>query len=217
MRIGLVVDGDAEYQSIRTPLDAMEIPNLTIIGPTLTRCTPLAPPDTFAAEAAKQINILVGRNVDRILVLVDMEQRDCCVGDVVNSYHQALTRKCPGVALDVVVKHRTYENWLIADLDAIRSLPARFNVSQSLVRKVSPNKADNVDAYALLKRAARGKPYDKVLDAKRIADKASALNVAKNSRSYRRFLRLLGHTEFLEQSRLPPRRPGRAKKLENRR
>jgi hypothetical protein len=56
---------------------------------------------------------------------------------------------------------------------------------------------------ALLKRAAQGDAYEKVQDAKRILERADVLRLATNSRSFRRFLRVIEHPTYREQSAAP--------------
>ena len=65
---------------------------------------------------------------------------------------------------------------------------------------VDNGKADSVDALALLKQATRGDAYDKVQDAKRILEEVDVAQLAANSRSFRRFLRVIGHPEYRSQS-----------------
>ena len=89
-------------------------------------------------------------------------------------------------------------------------MPRRFRVTRAFERKVSPDRADHVaDAEALLNSAAQGTPYHKRTDAKAIAGKQNALRVARNSRSFRRFLRIVGHPRYAEQSAKPWRAVGR--------
>jgi hypothetical protein len=103
----------------------------------------------------------------------------------------------------VVVKETKYENWLISDIAAIRRMPRRFQLSAQQIRSIQPNKADNVDAVRILKRAAIGSAYDKVRDAMRIMSYANPMNVAKNSRSFRRLLRLIDCPSYVSQSKIP--------------
>jgi len=75
------------------------------------------------------------------------------------------------------------------DIEGIKALRARFDVSNVTANAVQPNKADNVDALMLLQRAAKGGAYDKVRDSKAILKLADPYRIGQNSRSFRRFLR----------------------------
>ncbi|MCH8961998.1 MAG: DUF4276 family protein, partial [Bacteroidetes bacterium] len=104
----------------------------------------------------------------------------------------------------VVVKNHSFENWLIADVKALRSLRGRFKVTRSFEKKVIPNKADHVaDAEGLLNTIAVKRPYHKRRDAVHVTAVQEALEMARNSRSFRRFLRDVGHPQYLSQSKRP--------------
>ena len=118
----------------------------------------------------------------------------------------ALSTPCEegGVAgVAVAVKNRMYENWLVSDPQALRSMSARFRLTTGQVRSVSNDRADSVDGLRLLKRIAQGKAYGKVADAVEIMGRADALRMASNSRSFRRFLRVIGHPSYASQSARP--------------
>jgi hypothetical protein len=202
VRIGLIVDGEAEVRSLKIPVDRARIPELCIIGPVLTRMTPLAPPATFAAECAKNIRILDSRGVDQIVVVLDRENRTAACGFLAEEYARHL-RPLSRTPVAVVLKNRMYENWLIADLDALRAQPARFSATPAIARKVAPNRSDHIDALRLLKQITKGPEYSKTQDAKRIMERADPLGIAANSRSFRRLLRVLAHPKYAEQSLNP--------------
>jgi hypothetical protein len=90
---------------------------------------------------------------------------------------------------------------MIADVAALEKMPNRFSVTQAFRGKIVPNKADSVeDAESLLKQISKKKPYHKSSDNPKIAEKQDALQIGCNSRSFRRFLRLLQHPIYAEQS-----------------
>ena len=103
----------------------------------------------------------------------------------------------------VVIKNRKLENWAIADLDALSSHPERFKVNAAARRAVEPNKADVIDAEELLKRLCQKVEYSKVKDSERIFSIADPTRIALHSRSFRKFLSVTGHPDYLEQSRRP--------------
>jgi hypothetical protein len=99
-----------------------------------------------------------------------------------------------------VVKNRTFENWVIADVEAVRGVRGRFTVSGGMRSAVEGGTADNVDALSLLKRAAQGDAYEKVHDAQPILEGADVRRIASNSRSFRRFLRVIDYPDYRTQS-----------------
>jgi hypothetical protein len=109
-----------------------------------------------------------------------------------------------GEQVSVVVKNRTLENWLIADPKGLARLGGRFKPTNAFVARVSPNKADNVeDGAALLDRICVKGSYHKTQDPPNIFAAMDVTETGKNSRSFRRFLRLLGDKRYRDQSRKP--------------
>ncbi|MGO9903074.1 MAG: hypothetical protein ACLP0J_26085 [Solirubrobacteraceae bacterium] len=56
------------------------------------------------------------------------------------------------MAVYVVVKVRMFENWLVADYDALAAQRGRFKSSVADRNRVQPNRADAADAAAILNR-----------------------------------------------------------------
>ncbi|MBI4500040.1 MAG: DUF4276 family protein, partial [Gemmatimonadetes bacterium] len=108
---------------------------------------------------------------------------------------------CGVPALAVVIKNRRYENWLISDPAAFKRMRKRFRLSKRQVQSIEWDKADSVDGFQILSRAARGAAYSKTADAMQILNYTDPDQMALNSRSFRRFLRVLGHPNYLDQSR----------------
>jgi hypothetical protein len=99
----------------------------------------------------------------------------------------------------VVIKDRTLENWLIADLQALRQQHARFTITAALARQVEPDKADRVNALNFLNRATNGRSYDKKVDGVNIAERMDVDKAAQNSRSLRHLLHVLHHDSYSDQ------------------
>jgi hypothetical protein len=200
MRIGIVVDGVSEFRSLGQLYADLEV--LTgnqFLAPLHADIQPHAPVGTIAKQCSASINQLFGRNADRVILLFDRETRSECPGTLA----QAVERKIRREGVRVVVKDRAFENWVIADLAALRKQPKRFEVSKATARAVQPDKADRVDALALLKRAAIKDAYDKVEDSKRVLTVADASSIGAHSRSFRRFLRCVGCVLYAHQSSNP--------------
>ena len=203
MKIGIVVDGDAESQALRLLTKRIDIEDVQLLAPAYANMQPKSAPGQIAQSAKSRIDILLARKANKIVVLVDREDRDECPPAFARQIKQAFAQLGYD-DITVVVKNRTFENWLIADIDALKELSGLFSVTRSFERTVSPNKADNVgDAEALLKKIAIKRRFHKRRDASAITAVQEALEMARNSRSFRRFLRVVGHPQYLTQSKKP--------------
>ncbi|MDQ3694172.1 MAG: DUF4276 family protein [Chloroflexota bacterium] len=163
--------------------------------------------DKIATEVAIQLKVVSRRDPDLVIVLWDREQSDQCPGGLARDlYDQILQQSQATYSLRVVFMDRMFENWLIAALPTLRGLQTRFRLSKADVGSICPNKADQVDALALIKKSVTHDQYEKALDAKRIPAGANVDEMAAHSRGFRRFLDCLRHPAYLHQSR-SPRRP----------
>lgn len=206
MTIGLLVDGQAEYHGLPLILPRVET-SARVIKPLYCDLQPFATPEQIAHVAMKNMQILIQRGATEVIVLIDRETRPECPSMLASSVSTALKSRLLSITsrikVVVVIKVSTFENWLVADYEAFKNLPGRFRDQRCIKLAVHPNKADNINATDLLKRCAKGKDYDKVRDAKSICDKINPNRAGKNSRSFRRFLRVLGHPQYSQQSRQP--------------
>lgn len=210
MKIAIITEGISEFKSLSLlymQLYAKMPANWQVLTPLRVNVTPDAPIPQVA-RACKPVLVAVARSADRVLVLLDREQQDECSGDIAKAVEHRLSG-IVSVPVAVVIKNRTYENWMISDLGALRSCPGRFSVTNRLEQRVLPNKADNVDAYTELKRVALDGQYDKIRDSLQICRAAKVEAMAGNSRSFRHFLHLLQYGPYRSQCRLPARPRGR--------
>jgi hypothetical protein len=136
------------------------------------------------------------------IVVLDLESDAACAGTVAAAIAHALHNVSP-IPVHVVLKDRMLENWLVADIDAVARLTARFRIRGADRAAVAPNRADRIDALALLRRTAQKKAYDKRRDGQKILASSDPATMASNSRSFRRFLRVLGHPAYRDQSANP--------------
>ncbi len=205
MRIGFIVDGQAEFNSLPILLSKIESQHTIIRAPLLAPMNGNYPVGQIVRQLSTRLKILAVRGVEHACVVLDREAADQCPGQLAQ---QIATSAQPCVqaaglnGITVVLKDKMYENWLIADVDALQSLNGRFDVQPHSLRQVSTGGADRVDAVALLKRLTKKASYDKVADACRIVRVADPLRMGANSRSFRRFLRVVGHVNYRDQSRL---------------
>ena len=189
MRIGMIVDGQAEFRSLPKMFSRINTRS-TLIRPLYADIQPKARPEKIVRAIWPSVHVLARKQVRHILVLLDHERRSECVPNWRDTLESALSDKCGGMGIEnikVVMKVQMYENWLVSDPTAVRKKMARFSLSEAHVKKVSPNKADHADAIKILKEAAQGSSYAKIKDAVGIMEKFDPYVGAANSRSFRRF------------------------------
>lgn len=203
MTVGLVVDGVSEYRSIGFVCDKVR-PHCPqpFLRPVMASVDPMAPAPAIARALKDRIQDLDARGASLIVILLDRESRPECPGDLAQAIEHSIGTYTDA-RICVVLKDRMYENWLVSDIGALQRQTSRFRIPASRRGQVAPNKADTVDALAILKSASIVKSYDKVLDSQRIMRIADPSAIARNSRSFRRFLRCVSHTSYVTQSILP--------------
>jgi hypothetical protein len=205
MRIGLVVDGQSEVDALPSLLRRID-PQPEMFVVVNAGFHPEATSRRIAQGVVATYGILSGRRVDMLVVLLDLETRPDCPGKRAAMIRSEIVSRLPvpSVSVEVVIKVRSLENWLIADPDCLRELRALFPRAAQMARAVRIGTADHLDALALLQRAsAPGRAYDKRRGAAAICSHLDTGRAAVNSRSFRRFLRVLGDRRYAAQSRLP--------------
>ena len=207
MRVGFVVDGESEIAALpqlraKIAADAhVQMLRLVRLG-----TTPLAPLPKLAAECRQAAKLLQDRGADLVIVLVDRESRVDCAPSIANQLKDEIDRRHgPMRNIEVVVKDRTSENWIVADPGAISILRGVFSLEGAIAidRAVRQSGADNVDALQLLNRAAIDRRYGKVRDSAQVLAHADIREMGRNSRSFRCLLRRLGHPDYPDDSRRP--------------
>jgi hypothetical protein len=203
LKIGIVVDGDAEYASLTPVVERIRLAS----GDTYLRILkadiqPLAPIPVMARGCLKALQQLRGRGAESLIVVLDRETTGRCAIDTSRELSAAL-RQLTGFDVDVVVKDAMFENWLLSDLAALRAHRKRFKVSKATQNAVEPNKADGCDAATLVRRCVLGSAYDKVEDARTILASADPVRMGMHSRSWRRFMRVARHPIYGAQSKRP--------------
>jgi Domain of unknown function (DUF4276) len=197
VKLGVVVEGHSEYKALPEICPQLK----SACGASMVRLLradydPLAPPARIVKACESRIVQLAERGCVAAVVLVDRERRTEKCAAIAQELERAFSDGDFSIPVHVVVKDKCFENWLVADLAALRQLRKRFQISNGMARKVEPDRADRADALALLKQAAKGSAYGKVDDAKRIMEKASIDLMASHSRSFRCFLGRLGDPRF---------------------
>lgn len=203
-RVAIITEGESEWGALPTLFAQLAAATgSAFLTPVLLKVQPDGPPAKIARECKRVFRLLEEKRVTKVVVVLDREQRQESSGELAQAIDAAIRSTCGfSFELFVVMKDRAFENWVLADLEALRSQRSRFEVSASLERAVAPNRADRTDALDLLKHATRGgASYDKRQDSKRTLQKADILRIASNSRSFRHFLHALGHPQYSAQCR----------------
>lgn len=204
MKIGVVADGDSEVAALPKLYDSISAASgNSLAHPIKAEVHPEGKIGTIVKNYADVLQTLTGKEFDKVVVLIDRERRDECCGTIAAEIVEALKKREEWqFELAVVVKDRTFEHWLIADIRALKAQQARFRLNETAATMVSQRGADALDADALLKRwAIKPHSYQKIKDSVRILEQADPLRMAMTSRSFRRFLHCLGHPAYSAQSR----------------
>lgn len=205
MKIGILVDGQAEFTAMPKVLPRIETPH-KILDPLFAPIQPLAPIGQIVHALKARLHILANRGVHKVVVLIDFETRNSCIGEWAFTLETAIRNRYSNMGIaefNVVIKDTKFENWLISDPKVFLNMRKRFKIPVKDAERFVLNNADSMDALSLLKKMSVGNCYDKISDAQRICSEAHPMRMAKNSRSFRRFLRIVGVPEYEAQSKHP--------------
>ena len=198
-----MVDGVSEVGSLPELYPALYQRSGNEFGaPIKANIQPTAPVGAIVGACVQPVRQAFARSADLAVVLLDREMRSECPGEFAAEILAGLRDKVEDGDVAVVVKNRMFENWLIADLGALKKQRGRYAVSKAAAKKVESNKADNVDATPLLKQCCKS-DYRKVQDAKKILAHADPGVIGLHSRSFRRMLRCIRDPQYTDQSRQP--------------
>ena len=204
-KVGIIVDGQAEFFSLSQIYKRIDTKN-QLLSLKKADLQPGAPVKKNAKRARSALTLLARKGAKRVIVLLDFEDASGCPGKRKNALEDAVSAVGHAVGISevfVVYKNRMYENWLVSDTQALKALPGRFSIKNADTSNIEPNKADNCDAMCILKSAAQTEDYSKVSDAARIMELLDPYRAAKNSRSFRRFLRVVGCAKYQKGSLHP--------------
>jgi hypothetical protein len=205
MKTAVIVEGVGEYKGLPHVIEKLRNRSKnTHLRPVRIAVSPNSPPAKIARECVKAMKVASALGATRAVLLIDREQVQRCPGEIASELEAEIERQYgSSLPVSVVIKDRSFENWLIADLQALRSQPARYSIKNSHVGKVEPNKADGCAALKLLNSAALKDPFHKIDDAARICERMDVSAAARNSRSFRHFLHVMGDPEYGKQCRRP--------------
>ncbi len=157
-------------------------------------------PDASAAVIARacrsRLVIALAKGASLAVVVLDREQQQICPGLIASGIETEVGKVCAPMPARVVIKDRTFENWLVADFGALAQCPKRFSLTNAMVARVEPDKADRCDGKALIASAVKKGQYDKVKDAERICRRMDVGKAAANSRSFRHLLHVIGDIAY---------------------
>jgi len=197
MKVGIVVEGRSEFKGLPEIRDQLiELTDAAALKILFAPYDPKGSPGKIARECESRIKQLAGRGFNRVIVLVDREDRTDSCSEIADAIESAIADRKLGIQAHVVVKNRSFENWLVSDPTALTTMKARFALSKEMLRRIRPDKADRIDALSLLKKAAQGGAYGKVDDSRRILARADVSRMGSNSRSFRCLLGRLGHPDY---------------------
>jgi hypothetical protein len=205
VRIAIITEGVSEYRNLPQLYEQICAGSPHQVVQTLKiNVSPDAPPPVVARESKSRLLVAARSGAQCAIVILDRENQTDCPGLIATQIEAALNRACGGAILvRVVLKDRAFENWLIADLDALEAQPKRFKVAAAARRKVESNKADVLNGTALIKSVVVGGHYDKVADSQRICARMDVLKAASHSRSFRHLLHVFQHPQYAHQCRRP--------------
>lgn len=204
MKIALITDGESEFRNLPMLMPQIQARSgNAIIGPMKVNTNGAAPAEKVARECESRIKIAKALGANLAVIILDREGILQCTGERAVELERAVARRCGAVAPRVVLKDRMFENWLIADLSALKAQPGRFRVTPTTQRMVEPNKADQCDALQMLKSMTVGDSYDKVRDSARICERMKLDRAALHSRSLRHLLHVVGDRMYAQQCRRP--------------
>ncbi len=111
-RVGIVVDGDGDYASLRRRLtNGYKI--LKTDGPR----GHAAPIPQMVRKSRKQIDILQAFKCTRVLIVLDFETRTVIYGRFVTALRKAFVSHSFAIPIFVAVPNRMIENWFLADIE----------------------------------------------------------------------------------------------------
>ncbi len=204
MRIAVLTEGRGEFKAFPGVLEKLAARSGHVFLRFQVNVHPLDAPMAVAKACLPVLGAVMEKKAELAVLVLDRENAPSCCGDRAKELQAALSVAWNG-GLDtrVVLKDSAFENWLVADLAALRSQPGRYTVSESMRKKIEPDKADSCDGHELLRTATKGRSFHKVDDAVEICKRLDPERAAKHSRSFRHFLHVIGDPAYPEQCRRP--------------
>lgn len=200
VKVGIIVDGEAELRTIKQLIALWEgRPSVEVL---MAHTDPQGPPEKQAIQISKVIKQLRVKDCTRFLVLFDLETVNTCPGAKAQVLERVLAKahglKATSGVFRVSYKVTSYENWLIADYAGVERLNW-IQFSKKVQGKIEGGSDNLRCAYDVLDTAClNGHRYtsNKPGHSEEIIGNIDLRVVAQRSKSFRRFLRLLGHPDY---------------------
>jgi Domain of unknown function (DUF4276) len=203
-KIGIVTEGESEVRALPKLYPALQDrTGVQLINPLRAAVDPLAPIAVLTAGLSTSVRLSFARGAHAVIVILDRENAEVTAAVRALELEENLQAKIDE-NIRVVIKDKCFENWLIASPEAFHAQKARYAHPDRIAAKVLPNRADAVgNACALINSAISKGQYDKTNDAPKILSHSKLESLAANSRSFRRFLAVLGDPAYKNGSRTP--------------
>ncbi|GAA4599088.1 hypothetical protein GCM10023194_78210 [Planotetraspora phitsanulokensis] len=193
LKVGIVVEGESEIAGL--PKLYTQLGQRTgkqFLRPLRATADPCAPIPVLVQALRDRVRLAIAKGADMVVILLDREQQNHSASARARAIENAIAPNF-SVSVRVVLKDRTFENWLISCPSAFIKQRSRFPHFERISRVVEPGRADKIDKpHRLLNDAMNNQAYDKTKDAPKILHHANIAEMARNSRSFRRFLAVTG-------------------------
>ncbi|MGW0757774.1 DUF4276 family protein [Streptomyces sp. NPDC002814] len=203
-KIGVVSEGESEVRGLPILYPQLEKRvGVQLLRPIRAAVDPLAPVAVIARGARTAIQLSRARGAHLVVVLIDREMSEVSAAERAAEIESRLRRDVDD-NVRVVIKDRCFENWLIASPEGFQRQKSRYAHPDKIAKAVCPDKADRVpDPCRLINSAMSKGQYDKTGDAPKILKLSNLDSLAANSRSFRRFLAVLGDPAYAAGSKRP--------------
>lgn len=126
MKIGLIVDGEAEKVALPRQFYDTPVVRRGMNGRNVSL-------DQIAANSCRLISALEAANCAKILIVIDREDRQE-VASIIKANLVSKIAACTSTRFEVVVADKMFENWLLSDIENISvSYPDKFHQTQNSV------------------------------------------------------------------------------------
>lgn len=203
-KIGVVSEGESEVRGLPILYPELEKRvGVQLLRPIRAAVDPLAPVAVIVRGAQSVIQLSLARGAHLVVFLIDRETSEVSAAARASEIERRLRRDVHD-SVRVVIKDRCFENWLIASPEGFQRQKSRYAYPDRILKAVSPDKADRVtDPCRLINSAMSKGQYDKTGDAPKILKLSNLDSIAANSRSFRRFLAVLGDPVYAAGSKRP--------------
>ncbi|MER8263028.1 DUF4276 family protein [Streptomyces griseus] len=206
-KVGVVTEGESEVRGLPKLYPQIEARlGIQILNPVRASIDPYSPVPVLVRGARTGVQMAFARGAELVVFLIDREMSQTLASERAAEIERKMKDDIDG-RIRVVIKDRSFENWLIASPESFRAQRARYARPEKIEKAVVPDKADRVaDPCGLINSAMTKGQYDKTGDAPKLLAAAKIETLAANSRSFRRFLAVLGDPQFSTGSKRPPKR-----------